>query len=488
MGIRAVIIATGDRTIEAIKLRQVMPLMPCVDRPVVQHIIEVLVECGITEFDIVLHEAPQEIEAFLGDGKRWGASFNFQLARAGERPYRILKLLNSSDPVVLADAGYLPILTAEQLTPGADTRGVMYCASSSDADAAGRWTGWAYLGPQMVAAMPENPTRAEMESFLHSAREDGVIEYATETLELGTLDGLLEAQRRILTNAIAGVHLSARRVEPGVWIARNVVIHPTAALTAPLFIGENSRIGAGSRIGPNASIGYDTVVDRHTIIKDSAILSGSYCGEGLELDHVFVDRNRLINVDLNTEVHISDSFILGSMKGSKRRGRLAGFCSRGVAAMLLVVSLPVLCLVALIRRKQFTRRQVVRLPALDVPESWVEFSLYSFRRPEENMDDGRIRRILFDIVPNLLQIVKGRLRFVGVQARSPEEIEQLSEDWRALYLQAHAGLITEAGVLHGSAATDDEVYSSEVYYSAMRSPGHDFGLAFHFLARTTHNV
>lgn len=131
------------------------------------------------------------------------------------------------------------------------------------------------------------------------------------------------------------------------------------------------------------------------------------------------------------------------MRGSKSRGHLAGFASRSVGVILFLVTLPVLAVVRLIRRKEFKRREVVRLPATDAAETWTTF---------------------------------------------PQEIEKLSGDWRAIYLLSRVGLITEAGVVHGSAATEDEVYSSEVYYSAMASPKHDLGLAIHFLARTVRNA
>ncbi len=484
---RAVIIATGEKeAVQGIKLRQVTPLLPCVDRPILQHVIEVLVEQGVTEFEFVLHEAPEEIEAFLGDGKRWGSHFTFQLARNAEHPYRILKLLNHSGPLVLAHADCLPNLARGELVSAKPGSSVLFCSTDGAPENTAAWTGWALLDREIVSSLPMDLDRARLEAFLVDKLGAEGVRLVSESLELGTLKGILEAQRSFLSNRFTGLHLAARQADPEVWIARNVVIHPTAKLVAPLFIGENSRVGAGARIGPNAVIGHDTVVDRHTSVQDAALLPGSYCGEGLELDQVFVDRNRLINVSLSTEVHISDSFIHGTMKGSNKRGWAAQLSSRCAASVLFILTFPLLALVWLIRRNSLFEREAVILPAGQEDKTWSTFPLYTFRNGDEKTDGKGWRFLLFDILPNLSQIARGRIQFVGVQPRSPQEIDGLPEDWRALYLQSRAGLITEAGVLHGSTATEDEVYSSEVYYSAMASTRHDLGLALRFLARTVH--
>ncbi len=57
----------------------------------------------------------------------------------------------------------------------------------------------------------------------------------------------------------------------------------------------------------------------------------------------------------------------------------------------------------------------------------------------------------------------------------------MPDDWRALYLEAHAGFVTESFVIHGPEATEDEVYSSEAYYSAVNGFGHDLALALRFV-------
>ena len=52
-------------------------MLPLVDRPFVQHIIEFLVAGGIKRLDFVLGHLPDEVEARFGDGSRWGIRLTY---------------------------------------------------------------------------------------------------------------------------------------------------------------------------------------------------------------------------------------------------------------------------------------------------------------------------------------------------------------------------------------------------------------------------
>src|SRR5579884_2167414 len=102
---RAIILATGVSP-EAPFLydHYPVPMIPLVDRPFIQHVVEVCARDGVSHFDFVLHHLPEKIEHHLGDGTRWGSTFTFHLARDESRPYRLLKSLDFSS------AGNEPIL------------------------------------------------------------------------------------------------------------------------------------------------------------------------------------------------------------------------------------------------------------------------------------------------------------------------------------------------------------------------------------------
>jgi NDP-sugar pyrophosphorylase family protein len=463
------------------KTKRPSALIPCVDRPAVQHLVEALVEHGITRFDFVLDDSPEEIEGLLGDGKRWGSNFTFHMVRDSGRPYRVLHLLEGEDDILLVHADVLIDLGEAQITGAQSGRDLLFFCG----DPAGYsfWSGWAQLTPEAAKAIPAQMDRETLGNYLADRLRKQVV---SRWVSFRSFSDLLETQQRVLDGSFPISHLSARQVEPGIWLARNVVIHPTATLIPPVFVGESSRIGSGSKIGPNAVVGQDSVIDRKTMVEDSTVLPGTYCGEGLELNHVIIDRNRLTDVRLGTDVQITDGVILGSVRGQTHPPYLVLMINRILAAICFLLSLPLLGIVALIEKVRghgpvFSSRMVVRLPATGSPDLWKLFPLYSLGG--DSMGGSRIRLLMRDVLPNLLQVAKGNVRLVGVQSRTMDEIQQLPKDWRALYLLSPAGLITEAGVLHGASATSDDIYSSEVYYSAMAGPVYDLRLALRYLAQ-----
>ena len=62
-------------------------------------------------------------------------------------------------------------------------------------------------------------------------------------------------------------------------------------------------------------------------------------------------------------------------------------------------------------------------------------------------------------------------------------MQGLPDDWKQLYLESIAGLITEAYVVHGASPSQDRLYSAEVFYAATASARHDAGLAAGYVAR-----
>jgi NDP-sugar pyrophosphorylase family protein len=466
-------------------------LVPCVDRPILQHLVEYLVDRGLGTFDFVLHESACEIEEFLGDGTRWGSKFTYHLIRDPKFPYDCLKLLsNDGQPVLLVHADCMPILPDRQiLEQQAALDTFLYVSQTNTGENTSEWTGSAILRRDVVDALADGATRVQLEQHLRRFASEETIA-SIDVLDFRDFGALLAAQRRILSNSAGITHLAAREVEPGTWIGRNVTIHPTAQLTPPVFIGENSRIGSSAKIGPNAVVGHDSIIDKHTEVIDSAVLPGSYCGENLELAHVIVDRNRLVSTGLGSAVKITDTFILSGLHGKSRKHSSRSIISGCFAAFLFVISLPLLLVTGLtllfFRRAPLVySKPVVHLPASEEDGPLKTFRLYSFRNPAGARSRTRISWLLLDFLPALGQVVAGRLHLIGLCPRTEEEIKNMPDDWRSLYLQGHAGLLTEAFVVHGPAATEDEVYSCEAYYTAMNTVGHDVSLVIRFVTSMT---
>ena len=480
---KALVFATGYRP-ELVPLIDRYPsvLLPVADRPFLQHVVESLVEQGVAEFHFVLSHLPEKVEALLGDGARWGARFVHHLARDPERPYRRLASMDlgpADGPILLVHGDRLLAVPIGEAPPDPP---VAFCHGLDDVETgdASAWTGWAWVRPEWLRQAPTDADEAGFaESFMERLGEGGRVVESGAPLSVRSFSDILESQARLLSKDFPAAFPAGREVEEGVWLCRNVSLHPTARLEPPVYVGQNCRIGAGASLGPNAVIGHDSVLDARCVVRDATIFPGSYVGEALELEGSIVDRNVLINVEIGASVSIVDDFILGSIGDQAFSRAVQGAWSRVCGLLGLVVGSPVLLLTALwllLFRKGpvLHGEEAVRLPAGQEPHTWRPFRLWSFASRLRNLSPPK--SLVLRFLPGLLNVVAGSVRLVGLEPRSRQEIESLPPGWQVLYLRSKAGLVTEAYVEHGAALSDDAQYSAEAFYSVSASFGHDLRL------------
>jgi len=480
---RALLFATGHTSPEAqFSLRHSPPLLPLVDRPFLQHVVEALVRLGARELDVVLADRPEAYEALLGDGSRWGCRVTVHLARDPARPWAAAGPVLAAGPggrVLLARGDTLPALEAP-LPDGEGAR--LFCAPGD-----GTWTGWAFADVRDLAAVPADADDAECARLL---TERGAERRPVSALLRATsYTDLLAAQHQALGGGFPGLLLGGHPAAEGVWLSRNVSLHPTVALQPPVFIGPDCRIGPGLSLGPDAVVGAGCILDRRCLVAGSAILPGSYVGEMLEVRDCVVDRNLLVNTHIGGAVRVSDDFILGSADAAGLGGGLDRLLSRLTGALLLAFLFPLLLGVtfALLlgrRGPLLVRREAVRLPAGDDPAEWRTIPLCAFAGP-----DGLrgafpwLRHFLLVFLPGLVHVAQGRLRLVGVAPRAAEELRALPPDWQALVRSAEAGLVDEARVVYGPSPSPDDRYSAEAFQVAAAGPRHAARLLAAYLAR-----
>jgi hypothetical protein len=480
---QAILFATGKPVAGAQSLPEGRPaaLLPLVDRPVIQHVIENLVGRGVTEISVVLSLYPEQFSALLGDGSRWGCRIETRLVRSEEQPYGVLRALVPG-PATMLLLGHADRLPAGVPIPCPDSLPHALLEPPTTSDVGSGW-GW-------VPAAALDQVRAEWDESAFcawlgaTAQRLGTLGRATAMLSVRSLPELLASQRLALDGDFPGLLLDGGTAEPGIRLCRNAVLHPTARLLPPVFIGPDCNIGRGVVLGPNVVVQPRCVLDDHCSASDALVLSGSYVGESLELSQVLVDRNRLMNAKYGTELAVSDTFILGAVAGGSGVGALLRGAARIPAALLFLLCLPVLAVAALWRRLQghrpvVCRRAVVRLPAPDASRTPPPFELLSLAEPE-TLTSVR-QHFLLVFLPGLLQVISGKLAIVGIRPLRAAELEAMGADRRGLCLRTKAGLVTEALLVYGPSANDDDQYSAEAVYAVRAGMGYDARLLARYL-------
>lgn len=483
---RAVIIAPGDgREMAPLNQRFPVPLLPLVDRPFIQCVVESLVNQGITEFDFVVGRLPEKIEQFLGDGSRWGCRFRYHLVKDPARPYRPLGMLdfkNTNESILLGHADRLPQFPLEHIRRNTTlSRPIAFCATVRSSTGTGReqWTGWAVIPAASLASFPVDADESELGLEILRSSEETCVMVPTP-LSVQSPEDLLSSQSRVLLKERTDFAFDGREIEPSVWRCRNVRLHRSVKLIPPVYVGENCRIRDGVHLGPNVVVGSNCIIDARCSIRDSAIFPYSYVGEAVELSDVIVDEERVIKRRSGTVVSVQDNTLLGSLSHNDFSRGIAGVSSRVAAAAALALAWPVLAATAFLlklfrRGPVLQKRERVRLPARAGEARWRTFELWSFCSPEQGSESG-FRHFLFRLLPALVNVARGELSFVGVPPRTRMQIERLPSDWRELYLQSKPGIVTEAFVRFGASPSLDEQYSAEAWYAVAGGMRHDLKL------------
>lgn len=428
-------------------------LSPLVDRPFLEHVVESVVGQGVRRIDFVLPEEKQAARAILGDGTRWGAQI--RCYSAGNKPlYDALKLIpmrNSDEAVLIAHSDRLPLIRLD----AARSVPTLFCWRGSKLS----WTGWGVIRAAETLGFPEGIEERDLFAFLLETCQGVICEEGPRPLTARSYEDLIEANRRALAREFPGLLVGGKEVQPGVWVARNVTVHPTAKLAPPAFLGENSRLGAMVRVGPAASIGRDCMIERETLVSDSVVCGGSYVGQQLALRGVVVDRSRLVSTRWDAEIEGVDDLLLGSVFGTPMSTRIRRACGRAAAALALIVASPclfVLFACSALRLIPALRRQsMVRTPAVSEPYRWKTFSLWSFgMRQVPSGREGWVRHFFFSFLPALPSIAAGHLGIAGTRPRTMEEVEQATLSKRTAYLRSRSGIL-QPGSLRNAAPDSD---------------------------------
>ncbi len=489
---RALLLATGDLTeSNAMVQRHLAPMLPLVDRPFVQHVIEYCVGQGVNEFDIVLSHLPEVLERHLGDGSRWGCRITYHLARDPRHPFVVLSRMGlegrAGSRVLLGHADRLPIMQIAEVADIGANDGALIMTGRHGFGGVdqGEWTGWGLLHAGDLQTIARDMPASRLFGHLRASVQEMHLTEVNTVLSVRTATELLASERAVLDKKVSGLMFRSREKEPGVWISRHASISPKAVLKPPVFIGHHAIVGA-AQVGPHAVIGHGCLVDRHCRVSNSSVFAGTYIGEGMILDGVVVDGELAVTPTAESVKVVADPLHLGRVPEVSLLGLLMSALPRLAALLLLLAASPVLLLTMLIlaifrRGKVLYRREAVRVPVAVGEGPWPTYRLISFVAAPEGVSYHQtpgLGHLLLRVLPGLVHVVRGDLHFVGVSPRSPDEVSRMAEEWRALYLQSKAGLIATT-IFFRPAPREDERCAADAAYACNRTwrPwGQDFGM------------
>lgn len=328
--IRAVVMAGGAGTrLRPLTCDLPKPLLPVLNRPILEHSLTWLRGHGLTELVVTLHYLPDTVQSYFQDGRDWGVQVSYAveelrpLGTAGS-VRQVLSLLPETFVVVSGDVltdVHLPAAIAFHRQRGAKLTVILTQVPDPAefgvvvTDGEGRIVrllekptpgevfsdtvnmGAYVVEPEALAYLPPDQPADFAQDVLPYLLAQGEPVYGFVAKGYWCDVGNLERYRQVQWDALTGkVHVSLgyRQVQNGLWLGEQVRLDPTVTWEGPVLIGHNCRIGPGVQLGAGTVIGDNCLIESQADLKRAVLLNGVIVGEESHLRACVVGRGSRI--------------------------------------------------------------------------------------------------------------------------------------------------------------------------------------------------
>ncbi|MGZ6932463.1 MAG: sugar phosphate nucleotidyltransferase, partial [Acidimicrobiia bacterium] len=337
------ILAGGEGTrLRPLTSNQPKPMMPIVNRPMMEHIVRLLAEHGFDEIVVTVAFLANQIRTYFGDGAELGVEMRYAtedspLGTAGS----VRNAAEELDDTFLVIAG--DVLT------DIDLRGIVAAHKASGARgtiALKRVTDPVEFGIVITAPdgrierFLEKPTWGQVFSdtintgiYILEPRifdyiaEGEVVDFSGDVFpaalaagellrghvvdgyweDVGTLDAYLHAHEDIL-DGLVDIEIEGFAIREGVWLGEGTEVDPDARIDGPAIIGPNCRIEAGAHVADHTVLGGDVVVKRDAQVVRSVIHEHTYIGASARVRGAVIARGG----DVRSHAAIEPGAVLGN--------------------------------------------------------------------------------------------------------------------------------------------------------------------------------
>jgi mannose-1-phosphate guanylyltransferase/phosphomannomutase len=339
---KAVIMAGGEGTrLRPLTSNVPKPMMPLANRPMMEHILDLLKQHGFDEVVVTVAFMANHIRNWFGDGSDFGirmvyATEETPLGTAGSVRNAMDEL---TEPFLVISGD---VLTDVDLTKIVETHrekealatiglirvdnplefGIVITREDGSIERFLEKPGWGQvfsdtinsgifvLEPEIFDYIePDRPVDFSSEVFpalladgkpLFGAVAEGYWE------DVGNLESYVSAHADILDGTVT-VAIDGFEQTEGLFIGENVTVHPDAVITGPGVIGENCNIEAGARLGPYSVLGANVRVRPDADIERAVIGDNTYLAEQVNIRGAVVGRS----CDLRVGVKVDEGAVIG---------------------------------------------------------------------------------------------------------------------------------------------------------------------------------
>lgn len=342
---RAVLMAGGSGTrLRPLTCDLPKPMVPILNRPIAEHIVNLLKRYQINEIIATLYYLPDVMREYFRDGSDLGVQITYAVEE--DKPLgtagcvkNIAALLDETFMVISGDSVTDFDLNAAiefhrqkqskatlvlTRVPSPMEFGVVITddqqricrflekPSTSEIFSDTVNTGIYILEPEVLDYLPENEKTDFSKDLFPLLLEKGepMYGYVAEGYwcDVGTLDSYREAQYDALDRKVK-LDFAYQEQSEDFWLGKNTEVDPTARIEAPVMIGENCRIGPRARIEAGTIIGDNVTVGSDADLKRPIICNGAIIGDECHLRACVIARGARVD----RRAHILEGAVVGSL-------------------------------------------------------------------------------------------------------------------------------------------------------------------------------
>jgi mannose-1-phosphate guanylyltransferase/phosphomannomutase len=319
-------------------------MVPILNRPIAEHIINLLKRHRIREVIATLHYLPDVMRDYFQDGSDFGVQITYAVEE--DQPLgtagcvrNIIELLDGTFLVISGDSitdfdlsaaiefhqrkGSKATIVLTRV-PNPIEFGVVITdenyrisrflekPSTSEVFSDTVNTGIYILEPEVLEYLPPNQ-EADFSKDLFPillAKNEPMFGYIADGYwcDVGHLDAYREAQYDGLLRKVNLNFVYTER-SPGLWVGENTFIDSTAKIETPAIIGNNCRIGSRVTIDAGTAIGDNVTIGADADLKRPIICNGAMIGDEVNLRACVVARGARID----RRAHVLEGAIVGSL-------------------------------------------------------------------------------------------------------------------------------------------------------------------------------
>ncbi|MDI6638125.1 MAG: sugar phosphate nucleotidyltransferase, partial [Bacillota bacterium] len=327
---KAVVMAGGEGTrLRPLTCNRPKPMVPVVNKPIIQHIFELLKRHGITDIAVTLYYLADEIESFFGDGAELGLHLSYSvedvpLGTAGS--VKKAAEVFGQERVLVISGDALTDIDLQEAVRFHEARSAVATIVTTRVDNPleygivvtddeGRirrflekpsWgevfsdtvnTGIYILEPEVLDYVdPGKPTDFSQDVFPALLR-DGKRLCAHVASGYWCDVGNIQQYRQAQVDAVMGrvkVEIPGNKIGADIWVGEGTEIAPNARLSGPLVIGRNCRIGPGAGCFEYTFMGDNCIIEKDAVIQRSILWQDAFVGRGAEVRGAVIGQHAII--------------------------------------------------------------------------------------------------------------------------------------------------------------------------------------------------